>query len=193
MSLQMPAAGAQTITGGGVLLAPLPRPGTHTPTFLHTAAQWFGFAALAAASYFFISHYVIQSVKVSGKSMQPTLQDSQFYILNRWVYHVRAPLTGEVVVIRDPSDRGFSVKRIIASDGDTVSLKNGQVIVNGRRLSEPYLQPKTLTFPLARGNELTVTCGKDQFFLLGDNRNCSADSRAYGLGNRSDILGLVVR
>ena len=75
-------------------------------------------AVLAAASYFVISHFLLQSVKVVGRSMVPTLCDSQHYLLNRWVYYVRAPQRSDVVVLRDPSDNGFSVKRIIATPGD---------------------------------------------------------------------------
>ena len=149
--------------------------------------------ALATASYFAISHFLLQSVKVVGRSMVPTLYDSQHYLLNRWVYHIRAPKVADVVVLRDPSDNGFSVKRIIATPGDSVYLKDGSVYVNGCKLQEGYLTPGTLTFIDARSQNELILCGKDQYFLLGDNRGNSIDSRAYGPVPRRNILGPIVR
>ena len=94
---------------------------------------------LAALSYLMISHYILQTVKVVGVSMAPTLADSECYLLNRWVLHVRQPGTADIVVIRDPVDNGFSVKRVIGRPGDTVYIKEGRVYLNGEILQEPYL------------------------------------------------------
>ena len=94
---------------------------------------------MAVASYFVISHFILQSVKVVGRSMVPTLYDSQHYLLNRWVYYVRPPRQSDIVVLRDPSDNGYSVKRVIAAPGDSIYLKGGAVYVNGRKLKEAYL------------------------------------------------------
>jgi signal peptidase I len=149
--------------------------------------------ALAVASYFLISHFLLQSVKVVGRSMVPTLYDSQHYLLNRWVYHFRAPKPADVVVLRDPSDNGFSVKRIIAAPGDSIYLKDGSVYVNGCKLREAYLSPGTLTFIEAKSQNELILCGKDQYFLLGDNRGNSIDSRTYGPVPRRNILGPIVR
>jgi len=148
--------------------------------------------ALAFLSYFIISHYFFQSVRVVGRSMTPTLRDSQQYLLNRWIYYVRAPQRLDVVVIRDPADNGFSVKRIIGVSGDSIYLKNGAVYVNGRKLNEPYLPELTRTYPFGNQEQLII-CGKEQYFLLGDNRMNSADSRSYGPVPRNRILGLIVR
>jgi signal peptidase I len=147
---------------------------------------------LGLLSYLLVSHYILQTVQVVGESMVPTLQDSQQYLLNRWVYHFRAPRRTDVVVIRDPQENGFAVKRIIAAAGDRVDIKSGHVYVNGRRLSEPYLPPNTPTFPYLAANEQSLILGKDQFFVLGDNRKNSADSRTYGPVQRGSILGLIV-
>jgi hypothetical protein len=75
----------------------------------------------ALASYLLISHFCLQSVRVVGTSMVPTLRDSQFYLLNRWVLHFRPPQRSEIVVLRDPLDGGFAVKRVIATAGDSAS------------------------------------------------------------------------
>jgi signal peptidase I len=178
---------------GGHLLSCGKKQGTSTPSFLQQIYQCVSVAALAMASYFVISHFVLQSVQVVGVSMAPTLHDSQQYLLNRWVYYFRAPRRSDVVVLRDPVDKGFAVKRVIGTAGDRVNLKDGKVFVNGCKLNEPYLASGMPTFPYLAENEQSFTLGKDQFFVLGDNRRNSADSRTYGPVPRRSILGLIVR
>jgi signal peptidase I len=162
-------------------------------SILRQSFQCLAVLVFAAASYFLISQFLLQSVKVVGRSMVPTLYDSQHYLLNRWVYHVHAPRHSDVVVLRDPSDNGLSVKRIIATPGDSVHLKDGSVYVNGCKLNEVYLAPGTPTFTDSKNRDQLVLCGKDQYFLLGDNRQNSIDSRAYGLVPRRNILGPIIR
>ncbi|HEY5480161.1 MAG TPA: signal peptidase I [Verrucomicrobiae bacterium] len=150
-------------------------------------------AVLSVASYYLISHYFLQSVKVVGRSMMPTLYDSQYFLLNRWVYGVRSPQRSDIVVLRDPSDNGFSVKRIIAAPGDSIYLRNGGVYLNGCKLDEPYLAPHTPTFTDSKYRAQLIVCGRDQYFLLGDNRQNSMDSRTYGPVPRGNILGPLIR
>jgi signal peptidase I len=160
---------------------------------LRQALQCLVIGVLAAASYYLISRYFLQSVKVVGRSMMPTLSDSQFFLLNRWIYYVHAPQRSDIAVLRDPSDNGFSVKRIIAVPGDTVYLKGGCVYLNGCKMSEPYLAPGTPTFTDAKYGDRLILCGNDQYFLLGDNRQNSIDSRTYGLVPRANLLGPIIR
>ncbi len=148
--------------------------------------------ALAYGSYVLVTHFVLQSVEVVGNSMAPTLENAGRYLLNRWVYLVREPQRADIVVIRDPADNGYAVKRIVAASGDSVCLKAGRVYVNGRLLDEPYLVPGTATYARADVREQALVCGKDQYFVLGDNRNNSADSRVYGPVPRQKILGLII-
>jgi signal peptidase I len=147
----------------------------------------------ALASYLLISNFCVQSVRVVGMSMLPTLRDSQFYLLNRWVLHFRPPQPSEIVVLRDPLDGGFAVKRVVAVAGDSVYLAHGAVYVNGKRLSETYLPFGTKTFTTSQVKDQLFKCGVGQFFVLGDNRGNSLDSRTYGPISRGSILGLIVR
>ena len=148
-------------------------------------------AVLAFGSFQFITHYLVQSVQVVGASMFPTLHDSERYVLNRWVYHVREPQLGDIVVLRDPVEGCYAIKRIVARQGDTVHLKDGKILVNGRLLEEPYLPEGTPTYPNPNYREQFVVCGAGKYFVLGDNRNNSADSRLYGAVSRQNILGMV--
>ena len=156
-------------------------------------SQCFLIAGLAYGAFILVTHFVIQSVEVVGNSMSPTLEDSRRYVLNRWVYLVREPQPADIVVLLDPSDNSYAVKRIVAREGDSVHLKAGKIYVNGRPLNEPYLAPGTMTFAAPKMKEELVFCGKNQYFVLGDNRNNSSDSRIYGCIPRQNILGVIAQ
>ena len=155
--------------------------------------QWFLVAVLGMATYWFVSHYVLQSVQVVGASMQPTLHDADRYFLNRWAYYLHSPKHQDIVVLKDPTDGAFAVKRIIATPGEAIYFKKGQVYVNGAPLKEPYLADGTRTFTYFKTNEALILCGVNQYFVLGDNRGNSFDSRMYGPIPRGNILGAIVR
>src|SRR5258708_36190000 len=146
MSAELSESGPGSITAGKRLGSPSARPAQNPPSFLQQIYQVLSIGALAMASYFVISHFVLQSVQVVGVSMVPTLQDSEHYLLNRWIYVVRTPKRSDVVVIRDPLDNSYAVKRIIGAAGDLVYLRGGKVYVNGRMLNEPYLSRGTPTY-----------------------------------------------
>src|SRR5271170_3514938 len=132
---------------------------------------------LSIACYFVVSRYFIHAIQVVGEIMTPTLASNNHYLLNRWAFHSREPKAGEVVVLSDPEDHGYSVKRIVATGGQAVLIKEGKVFVDGVELDEPYLVPNTLTFTYSTAKEQLITCGKEQYFVMGDNRLRSIDSR----------------
>jgi signal peptidase I len=155
--------------------------------------QCIAVGSVAIVSYLLVSHFIMQSVEVVGVSMQPTLNNAEHYFLNRWIYYLRSPRRGDVVVIKDPVDKGLSVKRIIATSGETVLVKEGMVTVNGNHLDEPYLSSGTRTFPDGPRREQQLHCKQGEFVVMGDNRMNSADSRSYGPVPRGNILGLIIR
>ena len=149
-------------------------------------------AILSMGCYLSISRCFVQTIEVVGESMLPTLQPGNHYILNRWAFHGAGPARGDVVVIRDPGDHGYSVKRVIALGGESVHFVDGKVFINGEVLKEPYLKPGTFTFTYSKDREQFIACGEGSYFVLGDNRTESIDSRAYGAVSRKDVLGRVV-
>ena len=149
-------------------------------------------ALIAVGSYLFASKFLFQKVVVDGDSMKPTLKNSQAFLLNRVELLFRKPQWGDIVVIRDPEDGGLSIKRIVAVEGQTVELAGGGVLVNGLKLPESYLRPGTKTFSYRKYDHEVFNCGENQYFVLGDNRGESADSRIYGPVPKQNILGVVV-
>jgi len=192
MSPQLPVPDAESLTRPQPFLTGAASQPLKTRLF-HQFTQGIALIACALLSYYLISHYLVQTVRVIGMSMVPTLHDSQLYLLNRWVLHVRAPARSEIVVLRDPLDGGFAVKRIIGVSGDSVYFREGEIYLNGKKLAESYLTPGTPTFPSGPAKEQFFQCKPGQFFVLGDNRGNSLDSRVYGPVSKRDILGLIVR
>jgi signal peptidase I len=125
--------------------------------------------------------------------MLPTLHNEERCLLNRWIFHFRQPRRGDIVVIRDPGDNGYSVKRVVALQGDRIHLDRGPFILNGKPMNEPYLPGPILTYPKPTVNEQEIVCGKNEFVVMGDNRMNSVDSRHYGPISRKRILGLIIR
>jgi signal peptidase I len=141
-------------------------------------------------AYLFISHFVMMAIQIKGASMSPTLLDGQRYILYRAPYLWRAPRKGEIVVIRDPEDHDLSIKRVIALPNQVIEIRRDGVYVDNCKLEEPYL---TSEAAWASGNKLikATHLGPRDYYVLGDNRDRSADSRIYGAVPRNFILGVI--
>lgn len=149
-----------------------------------------GLFICCAASYFLASRYMVCTVVIRGRSMTPTLRDGDQYLLNRIAYLFREPNRGDLVVIHDPGHTDMAIKRIIGLPGDKVEVRDGALFVNGARLKEPYLAPDTFTMP---GHTLRgpVKLGANNYFVMGDNRSESEDSRFYGPIHLDHIVGVV--
>ena len=142
--------------------------------------------AIITTLIFLLARVFVQNYQVDGPSMTPTLLNSQYILVNKADYYLHTPQRGDVIVFRYPRDpsRDF-VKRVIGIPGDTVRITNsGIVSVDGVRLSEPYTNDLTNYY----GPE-SWTLKTGQYFVLGDNRGDSSDSRDWGPVPRTDIIG----
>ncbi len=138
---------------------------------------------LIATVIFFGVKSTIPSFKVEGSSMQPSLSNGQYIIVNKVVYKLRSPHRGEIVVFDPPQDSSPYIKRVIGLPGEVVEGRRGKIYIDGSSLSEPYLEGiKVNSFSRYR-----VPDG--YYFVLGDNRGNSQDSRSFGAVPEDDIIG----
>ena len=140
-----------------------------------------------------IRWFLFQPFVVTGDSMRPNFQDGDYLIIDEISYRFRGPSRGDVIVFRFPNDESqFFIKRIVGLPNDRVVTENGRVkIYNQERqegfvMDEPYLPNNNLTY----GNA-DLKLGNDEFFVLGDNRLSSSDSRIWGVLPRRDVVGRV--
>lgn len=131
---------------------------------------------------FWIVHSLVGRYRIDGSSMNPTLQNGEYLIINNLVYLLDDPQEGDVVVFRHPRNDLNLIKRVIGLPGDHIKIENGTVWVNGVALDEPYIADS----PNYNG-EWDVPEG--QYFALGDNRNNSSDSHSWGFLPMENMLG----
>jgi signal peptidase I len=136
---------------------------------------------------FLVIRLAVQDYQVDGMSMVPTLQDRQFVLVDKLSYSFGAPQRGDVIVFEYPKDHTQNyIKRIIGLPGDNVYVSpEGRVSVNGIVLTEPYISGYANPYP----DHQPWVVAPDTYFVLGDNRGASSDSREWGLVNRSEIIG----
>ena len=141
-----------------------------------------------------IRYYFIQPFFVRGASMEPNFDSGQYLVVNEMSYRFGEPKRGEVIVFKYPLNPSqYYIKRIIGLPGETIEIKDGKVYIynsqfpEGKALDESaYLPPDTKT----PGN-LKITLGKKEYFVLGDNRWASSDSRQWGALPEENIIGRV--
>ncbi len=180
--------------------------------------EWAKSLVIAFVLFLFIRAFFIQAFKIPTGSMEDTLLVGDFLLVNKLVYGPKIPFTdihlpsidepekGDIVVFKYPLDEDLDfVKRCIAVPGDTVQMINKAVYVNGERLDEPYVRfiskritgnprkttevVKTPRFPLVRDNFGPIVVPEDKYFVMGDNRDNSSDSRMWGFVDRGLIVG----
>lgn len=138
---------------------------------------------LAGLFYFAIS-LVTARVVVDGPSMRPTLIGGEWIVVNRLSYKLGSPRRGDVIVFLPPTNAQTDdlIKRVVGLPGETVEIREGSVRINGQALGEPYAVGTTMS-------ENHWQLGKDQLFVMGDNRELSLDSRSFGPIALSHVVG----
>lgn len=147
-----------------------------------------------------IRYFIFQPFIVSGASMEPNFQNNEYLVIDELSYRFRRPERGDVLVLRYPKDpKQYFIKRIVGLPGEKIQIDNGRVTIynyehpKGFVLDEPYLSNQNLTYPHMQmiGNKNTVTLGEDEYFMMGDNRLASSDSRDWGPLGSEQIIGRV--
>ena len=162
----------------------------HEPArILRVMRGWLRDLVISIAVAVFVIVFLYQPVKVEGTSMLPGLEDQERIFINKFVYRWEPIARGDIVVFRFPRDTSKSyIKRVIGVPGDRVRMDDGQVYVNGRLLSESYVPSEF--FDHRSFSEFSVPA--DSYFLLGDHRSMSRDSREFGPVERRYIYGKAV-
>ncbi len=143
-----------------------------------------------------IRYFLIQPFYVKGASMEPSFFENEYLIIDEISYRLHEPKRGDIVVFRYPRNpQEYFIKRLIALPGEEIQFKDGNVIIyndkhpDGIVLNEPYLKPGVKTYGLT---DEKIKLEKNEYFMLGDNRNASKDSRRFGPVNKNFIIGKVL-
>ena len=131
---------------------------------------------------FWLVNGLVGRYRIDGNSMNPTLLNGEYLIISNFAYQLDDPQRGEIIVFRHPQSEMNLIKRVIGLPGDTVEIQNGVVSVNGVVVDEPYIQA-------APTYSSSWVVPEGQYFVLGDNRNNSSDSHAWGFLPTDHILG----
>jgi signal peptidase I len=151
---------------------------------------------IAAAIVLPIRLFIVCPFYVKGASMEPNFYDKEYLLIDEISYRFQAPRRGEVVVFRYPQDpREYFIKRLIGLPGETLKVEGGELYLLDKsndswtKINEDYLSPAHQTFAF---DSSQITLGPDEFFVLGDNREHSRDSRFFGPLNRRYLTGRVM-
>ncbi|MFZ0805882.1 MAG: signal peptidase I [Candidatus Sulfotelmatobacter sp.] len=174
----------------GVSHPPVAEPVGSAPPKIRTGfGVWARDLIISLAISAFIIIFLYQPVKVEGTSMMPSLQDQERIFVNKFVYRLEPIERGDIVVFRYPRDPSKSyIKRVIGMAGDRIRIEGGQVFVNDEPLNEDYVP--AVYADMRSYPEITVP--SNSYFVLGDHRSMSNDSRDFGSVNQSFIYGKAV-
>ena len=156
---------------------------------VNSVHRWLRDLIIAVGLALMIVVFLYQPVRVEGVSMLPQIHDRERIFVNKFIYRFHPIERGDVIVFTYPLDtqRSF-IKRVVGLPGETVQIHDGRVFVNGRELREAYVPPVFETDE----NDSPIKVTPGHYYVLGDHRNVSNDSRAWGLVPRQDIYGKAV-
>ena len=169
--------------------ADLPEPEAHARSNAKSILEWVGVIVGALLVALVIKTFLLQAFYIPSRSMEPTLRIGDRVLVNKLAYKAHDVHRGDIVVFERPKDEPPDaikdlIKRVIALPGETISTQNGQVFIDGRPLTEPYLPVGTVT------DNLPPTKVPDgEVFVMGDNRGDSRDSRFFGPIDEDLIVG----
>lgn len=156
-----------------------------------SAALWVIEIIIVIAIAFLCVYCLGMHTSVVGNSMSGTLESGDTVLINRFIYNLQSPKANDVIVFYPNGNQKshLYIKRVVGIPGDKVQIKDGEIYVNG----EPFDQADTEPIEVAGQAEEEITVGEDEYFVLGDNRNSSEDSRYANIGNvkKEDIEGKV--
>ncbi len=139
---------------------------------------------------FFVRFYLIQPFVVEGSSMEPNFHNAEYLLVDKISYRFREPKRGDVIVFHPPNSPALNyIKRIIALPGEQIEIKSGEIFVNSVRIDEPYIPTGKTLVRNSEAANLSQKLGTDQYFVLGDNRDHSSDSREWGNVPKANIIG----
>lgn len=140
--------------------------------------------------------FLVQPHQVNGLSMFPTFDNGELVLTDKISYRLANPSRGDVIILHAPPDAQCPegtgcdfIKRLIGLPGETVEIKDNSIYIDGLKLPEPYLSSDVYTTPGAYTDHGPITLGPDEYFVDGDNRQHSSDSRTWGPIHRADIVG----
>lgn len=139
-----------------------------------------------------VRYFLIQPFYVKGSSMEPNFEDGEYLIINEISYRLHRPQRGDVIVFRYPGDSSqYYIKRIIGLPGETVEINNNRVIIYNKDFPKgiEINESGYINAPFETPGDVKITLAEDQYFVLGDNRTASSDSRSWGGLPRRDIIG----
>ena len=144
---------------------------------------------------FSVRYFIAQPFIVRGASMEPSFEDREYLVIDELSFYFRIPGRGEVLVFRYPRDpRQFFIKRVIGLPGERIEIKNGRIKIYDDNNPQGFVLEESYLNPLGRPThpDVAMTLGQDEYFVLGDNRDFSSDSRVWGPLNRNFIIGRAV-